>query len=141
MNNNNGDTPLHITCARGYKQSTKILIKSGAEILKRNRLGDTPQQVAEKNGFIKCVELFPSNLGMAHRIRNHHLDKDLINWYNTKGEEKEIAEKLTMDRIQSRGCHLNIDNIATVEQETMKNIIDLWNKTHTIKCKCTHASI
>ena len=48
---NDGDTPLHYACARGYLEVVKQLVEAGADINMQNNVGDTPLHKAANHGF------------------------------------------------------------------------------------------
>ena len=51
MNPLTGDTPLHLACSGGHESTIEILLGLGADQATKNKLGQTPREVASKNKF------------------------------------------------------------------------------------------
>lgn len=52
-----GFGPLHIACARGYKDTVNALIQKGASINASGKDGQTPLYISCENGHVKIVQL------------------------------------------------------------------------------------
>lgn len=50
----NGCTPLHLAVGRKDAGLARLLCQAGADILQRNREGDTPQDLAEGNNQVRA---------------------------------------------------------------------------------------
>ncbi|RKY10524.1 MAG: hypothetical protein DRP56_00720, partial [Planctomycetota bacterium] len=54
---NNGNTPLHVAIASGYKDIVQVLINKGAKVSLKNNEGDTPLHIASTLGYKDIVQL------------------------------------------------------------------------------------
>lgn len=56
-NANTGWVPLHEAAFRGLSQVIQVLLSLDAPAHPRNRDGETPLMLAQRNGFMDCVEI------------------------------------------------------------------------------------
>ena len=61
-----GNTALHISCARGFDKITKILLDANAEVTPRNNLEKTPAHLAALFGRSEYVKVINSIKVIAH---------------------------------------------------------------------------
>ena len=57
VQNNNGDTPLHLACSKGHSGIVETLMLAGADETITNDEGKTPAQVAESEGHSELLKL------------------------------------------------------------------------------------
>ena len=57
VQNNDGNTPLHLACYNGYSNIVETLMLAGADETITNDEGKTPAQVAESNGHSELLKL------------------------------------------------------------------------------------
>ena len=62
-----GNTALHISCARGFDKITKILLDANAEVTPRNNLEKTPAHLAALFGRSEYVAI---NFKLKHIDHN-----------------------------------------------------------------------
>jgi ankyrin repeat protein len=54
---NNGDTPLHLAAAKGYKDVTQLLLAKAADVNAKNNDGWTPLHESAVNGYKDVAQL------------------------------------------------------------------------------------
>ena len=54
---NDGNTLLHIACAKGNSEIVVLLVKNGADVLKRNRHGDAPIHIVCKHSRLAILKI------------------------------------------------------------------------------------
>lgn len=57
LQNENGDTPLHVACIHNRPKIMKMLLRHGAGTRAQNADGDTPLHVACKKSYFRCVKI------------------------------------------------------------------------------------
>jgi hypothetical protein len=61
QSNNDGNTPLHITCLQGHLEVVEVLIAAGGDVNQSNNDGNTPLHITCLQGHLKIAEVLILN--------------------------------------------------------------------------------
>jgi len=88
--NENGETPLFISCKNGNEAIVKYLVKKGANIDKGNKDDETPLFILCKNGYEAIVRYL-----IEKRVDiNKNMDSKSLLYYARKREKQNIVQYL-----------------------------------------------
>ncbi|KAJ8299189.1 hypothetical protein KUTeg_023249 [Tegillarca granosa] len=100
IQNNNGDTGLHIAVRKNLPETVQALIQCGADLTSRNLMGQTPLDEAE-GGIKSLLEYFQDNIGetlLSHAVEANNLDiVKLLLAHEAKINQIRVREEETSD--------------------------------------------
>ena len=133
MQDRNDNTPLHYACQHNYYDIVADLLRAGADPRLKNKLGQTPEDIAEKEDHGEIVELLKE--GEAEKkakVGLTELDKNIV--HEQRQMNKTLEDLLSGQEKQS-------DYIKTLKQKiaVQSNNLHLTRqKQISIKTKLTN---